>query len=379
MAAVLAGVALIVTGCSEGTPAAQTNAPQQQPKPKAVLEVSPAGGAEGVAPAGPFKVSVKDGTLTSVALTGADNRVVQGELSADKTSWLATEPLGYDKAYTWSGSAVGADGGNVPVAGTFHTVKPGTTIAARFDAGDDQTYGVAMPIAVKFSAPVKDKASVEKALKVETSVPTEGAWAWLDDAAVHWRPKEYWKPGTKVNVSAKLYGVPFGDGAFGLEDVSLRFNIGRALIATADTQTHRFVVTRDGQQIFDFPASYGLESDPGRVTRSGIHVVSERHDSFKMTNRRYNYENVPVQWAVRISNNGEFVHAYPDSEYAQGKENVSHGCANLSTANAKAYFDEVIVGDPVVVTGSSVQLGAEDRDYYDWSIPWETWTGKSAL
>lgn len=196
---------------------------------------------------------------------------------------------------------------------------------------------------------------------------------------MHWRPREYWKPGTKVNVSAKLYGVPFGGGTFGLEDVSLRFNIGRALIATANTQTHRFVVTKDGQQIFDFPASYGLESAPGRVTRNGTHVVTEKHPKFSMENRRYNYAGVWVDWAVRISNNGEMVHEFEKSVDAQGKENVSHGCVNLSRVNAKKYFDEVILGDPVEVTGSTVPLSADDHDYYDWSIPWEKWTGLSAV
>jgi lipoprotein-anchoring transpeptidase ErfK/SrfK len=195
---------------------------------------------------------------------------------------------------------------------------------------------------------------------------------------VHWRPEEYWKPNTKVTLKALLYGVALGDGAYGLEDVTASFTIGRALIATADTRTHRFVVTKDGGQLFDFPASYGLDSDPGRVTRNGTHVVISKSATVSMTNRKYGYENVVVPWGVQISYNGEYVHGYEGSRQAQGSENVSHGCANLAPENARAYFDEVIPGDPVVVTGSSVPLSAQDGTYYDWAVDWNAWTGKSA-
>ena len=32
---------------------------------------------------------------------------------------------------------------------------------------------------------------------------------------------------------------------------------------------------------------------------------------------------------MRISNNGEFIHANPASTDAQGSSNVTHGCVNL--------------------------------------------------
>jgi lipoprotein-anchoring transpeptidase ErfK/SrfK len=210
-------------------------------------------------------------------------------------------------------------------------------------------------------------------------VPTEGSWAWLDDRRVHWRPKEYWKPGTTVTVNAKVYGVAFGNGAFGAEDVTSTFTVGRAQIVRADTQTHRLAVIRDGQQVADYPASYGLESDPGRVTHSGIHVVMAKSDTFSMSNPAYHYHDVVVPWAVRISDNGEFIHGYAASIYAQGVRNVSHGCANLSPANAQEYYDTAMIGDPVEVIGSSVPLSADDGDFYDWTIPWDQWKSMSAL
>jgi lipoprotein-anchoring transpeptidase ErfK/SrfK len=98
-----------------------------------------------------------------------------------------------------------------------------------------------------------------------------------------------------------------------------------------------------------------------------------------MTNPAYGYTNVPEFWAVRISNNGEFIHANPASAGAQGNSNISHGCVNLSTKDAQAYFNSAVFGDPVEVTGSSVPLSAQDGDIYDWAITWDKWKGMSAL
>jgi lipoprotein-anchoring transpeptidase ErfK/SrfK len=332
-----------------------------------------------VAPAAPVQATVTGGTIETVALSNAEGKAVAGELSADKRTWSATEPLGYDKAYTWSGKAVGADGKDLPIGGSFRTVKPKRLINGQLNVGDGATYGVAMPIVINFSSPVADRVAVEKALKVETSVPTEGGWGWLDDSTVHWRSKEYFAANTKVTVSAKLYGLAFGNGAYGKSDVGSTFTIGRAQIAKGNTQTHRFVVIRDGQQIADYPASYGLDSDPGRVTKSGTHIVMAKSAVYFMTNPQYDYENIKVQWAVRISNNGEFTHGAPWSTNAQGKRNVSHGCVNLSTANAKAYFDSALPGDPVEIIGSTQPLSARDGDYHDWIYSWEQWRAKSAL
>ena len=113
------------------------------------------------------------------------------------------------------------------------------------------------------------------------------------------------------------------------------------------------VVLRNGQKVLDVPASYGLGSDPERNTRSGIHVVSEKFTDKRMVSQRYGYD-VVEKWAVRISNNGEFIHANPASAAAQGSANVTHGCVNLSLDSAKAYYDIAQYGDPVEVTGTPV-------------------------
>ena len=87
----------------------------------------------------------------------------------------------------------------------------------------------------------------------------------------------------------------------------------------------------------------------------------------------YGYSNVPEKWAVRISDNGEFIHQNQYTVADQGVVNVSHGCVNLSAESAQAYFESAIYGDPVQVTGTSVQLSAADGDIYDWALSWDQW------
>ena len=347
------------------------------------LKFEPADAASGVVPIAPISVQVGDGWFQKVALTNSSGKVIAGSFNEDRTVYTTSEPLGYYVTYTWSGSVVGHDGKAISVTGKFTTVSPSKQIGGGFQLADGQTVGVAAPIIIQFDAPISDKAAVEKALSVTTNPPVEGSWAWLPDEAkgarVHWRSREYYPAGTTVNVDARLYGLPFGDGAFGAQDISLHFQIGRRQVVKAEVSSHRIQVVTDAGVIMDFPCSYGEADKARNVTRNGVHVVTEKYSDFYMSNPAAGYSNAHERWAVRISNNGEFIHANPNSAGAQGNTNVTNGCINLSTADAQEYFGSAIYGDPVEVTGSTIQLSYSDGDIWDWAVDWDTWVAMSAL
>ncbi|OBK48258.1 L,D-transpeptidase [Mycobacterium kubicae] len=356
---------------------------EKKPPPAPKLTFRPADAAQDVVPIAPISVEISDGWFQRVALTNSAGKTVAGTFNQDRTVFTTTEPLGYDSTYTWTGSAVGHDGKAVPVAGKFTTVTPTKKIDGGFQLADGQTVGIAAPIIIQFDAPIADKAAVERALTVTTNPPVEGSWAWLPDEAkgarVHYRPREYYPAGTTVNVEAKLYGLPFGDGAYGAQDFSLNIQIGRRQVVKAEVSSHRIQVITDAGVIMDFPCSYGEADKARNVTRNGIHVVTEKYADFYMSNPAAGYSNVHERWAVRISNNGEFIHANPMSAGAQGNSNVTNGCINLSTADAAEYFPTAMYGDPVEVTGSSIQLSYSDGDIWDWAVDWDTWVSMSAL
>ncbi|WP_408632769.1 Ig-like domain-containing protein [Mycobacterium simiae] len=370
----------VLAACS-GTAAKQAEKSKEQSAPN--LKYQPADNATDVVPIAPISVSVTDGWFQKVALTNSSGKVVAGAFNSDRTVYTTTEPLGYDTSYSWSGSVVGHDGKTVPVTGKFATVAPAKKIDGGFQLADGQTVGVAAPIIIQFDAPISDKAAVEKALTVTTNPPVEGSWAWLPDeqqgARIHYRPREYYPAGTTVNVDAKFYGLPFGDGAYGLQDMSLKIQIGRRQVVKAEVSSHRMQVVTDAGVIMDFPCSYGEADKARNVTRNGIHVVTEKYADFYMSNPAAGYSHVHERWAVRISNNGEFIHANPASSGAQGNTNVTNGCINLSTEDAAQYYSSAIYGDPVEVTGSSIQLSYSDGDIWDWAVDWDTWVAMSAL
>ncbi|GAB88925.1 L,D-transpeptidase [Gordonia rhizosphera] len=380
-AAGLGTVGVAVAACTRDDTAADQAAPKT---PTVRVVYTPAlDSDEAPNPTATFSVKAENGRLNpDIKLVNPNGKVVAGSMSDDQQTFTVSEPLGYGVTYTWSGSATGLDRLTTPVEGSFTTLAPDSQLNVVVNIGDGQEVGIAAPIILKFDGTVEDKEAAEKALSVTTEPATEGAWAWLGEdngSRVHWRPKEYWAPGTKVHMAAKLYGVDLGEGAYGAADVTSDFSIGRSQVVQAEASSHQIVVVRDGGVLMTLPCSYGEGDLDRNVTRSGIHVVTEKYEDFYMSNPAAGYFNVRERWAVRISNNGEFIHANPETVGVQGSSNVTNGCINLSLENAQRYFATAVYGDPVEVTGTRIALSEADGDIFDWAFDWSTWKGMSAI
>lgn len=358
------------------------------PPPPAVVTASPALGSTDVSPAEPIDVSVADGTLMWVKFVTPEGKDVAGTLSDDGTQWKLGEKLGFGKTYAISGVARNAAGVQTPFDSTYTTATTREPVTVSISPRDGAVVGVAAPIIVTMGMPATDKKLIESNVKVVTDPPVEGSWAWVQHAGfdypqLDWRPKDYWPAGTKVHVEANLYGLKFSDGWYGGSDVSVDFTIGRNQIVKADATKNLVQVFRDGKIWATYNGSFGkgdVNGDKNLVTRSGIHVVTSKHETYKMSNPQYGYEDVTEYWAVRISNNGEFLHNNPGTtKWQLANVNKTHGCINLSWDDAKAYFESAIYGDPVEITGTSVQLSRADGDIYDWTISWDDWQKLSAL
>ncbi|WP_395727211.1 Ig-like domain-containing protein [Nakamurella sp.] len=352
--------------------------------PVATVAATPAFGTEGLSPVEPLTFTIAKGTIDNVQMTNPDGKVVQATIGADQTSWTVGEPLGFGKTYTVTGTATGTDGKQIPIQGTWTTVGEDTKTRNTISPSDNAEVGVAVPVSVSFGAEPQDRAAVAKQISITTTPQVEGAWAWIkhDDGrwALDFRPKDYWPSGTQVHVDAKLYGVKLDDTSYGAADITSDFTIGRNQVVVADVNSHDMLVKRDGQVVATYPASYGRggdNGDPNLVTRSGTHVVMAKDAEYLMNNARYGYTNSLQRWAVRISNNGEFIHANPASAGAQGNSNVTHGCINLSNADAEAYFNSAFLGDPVEISGTDITLSSMDGDVYTWAMGWDEWKAMS--
>ena len=174
--------------------------------------------------------------------------------------------------------------------------------------------------------------------------------------------------------------------------MSTSFTIGSSKIFTINDKTHTGVITINGKASRTVPVSMGrggsFTVDGHTIyftTQSGPHIVKEKYPVKRMTSASYGLpKDTPLGYdekislAVRISVDGEFVHSAPWSVWAQGKQNVSHGCVNISPANAQYFYSNFSWGDVVDIknTGVTLPFAAEANE---WGVSWAKWTAGSAL
>jgi len=386
--AAASAVALSLSACSSSVapPAPQVIIDKGDPfsnmlVPK--LQASVTDGAIGVEVDSPVTVSAGDGVLGAVSMFNEEGEPVAGQLTADGLTWSTTEPLGYNKQYTLHAEALGLSG-IARNSMTFQTRSPENLTMPYVLPDDAEVVGIGQPIAIRFDEDIPNRLAAQRAINVTTTTPVEGAFYWLSNREVRWRPEKYWKPGTAVEVQVKTYGVDLGDGLFGQEDVTTRFTIGDEVIATADDSTKTMTVRINGQVVKTMPISMGKNSTP---TDNGSYIIGDRYRELIMDSSTYGVPvNSPegyrleVEWATQMSYSGIYVHSAPWSVGSQGRSNVSHGCLNVSPSNAIWFYDNTKRGDIVEVinTVGSTLPGTDGLG--DWNIPWEQWrTGNANI
>ena len=388
--AVVTGALVLLAGCSgDGEKGGERAAESSAPAEPAQVSLAIEDGATDVSPVTPLEISVTGGDLAEVELvqggTAVAGSVEEGE-GADAAVWTPEQPLSYGEEYTLTATATNAADEPTEASASFTTVSPQGFFTPSIGPLDGTVVGVGMPIRVYFDQPVPQqlRAGVEQRLEVTSSNPVDGVWSWLTDSEVHFRPSEYWPANTEVTLDANLYGVQVADGVWGETDRSISFDIGERHVSVADAGTHTMKVYDGDQLVQTYPMSAGGPEFP---SRNGPHVVTELNRERVMDSSTYgvpvdspNGYRTPVEHAVRLSNNGEFVHGAPWSVAQQGNANVSHGCINLSPERAAWFFEFSQPGDVVeIVNSEGPTLSAADGDIYDWAIPWDEWQAGSAL
>jgi lipoprotein-anchoring transpeptidase ErfK/SrfK len=222
-------------------------------------------------------------------------------------------------------------------------VGPPVFAPPTFNPTNGSIAGVAKPIYINFARPIADRAMAEQAVHISSNPPVPGRFYWVNDTQLRWRPQDFWPPGTVVNIDAS--------------GTKSSFTVPEQLVATIDNKTHQMEILRNGKVEKTFPVSMGKA---GHDTPNGTYYVLEKFPDIIMDSATYGVPTdsaegyrLKVQDAVRIDNLGTFVHSAPWSVGSQGEENVSHGCINLSPANAQWFFDNFGSGDAIVIKNST--------------------------
>jgi lipoprotein-anchoring transpeptidase ErfK/SrfK len=265
---------------------------------------------------------------------------------------------------TLVGGAVVAHADDVGLPG----VSLSTTSGAPLKNGG--TYGIGVVVVAHFDAPVGDRQAAEQALGVSTSPPVDGAWHWVNGQTAHWRPSQYYAPGTVVTV----------------ENPPTTFTIGASHVSIADDATKQVSVYDGGALVRTMPTSMGRGGSEkvGNTTISfwtqpGVYTVMDKSNPVVMDSSTFGLpinshlgykESIP--YAVRISTDGVYLHELDATVPQQGHTDTSHGCLNLNHDNAAWFYNFSVPGDVVEVRntgGKPLQLWQNG----DWSVPWDQW------
>jgi lipoprotein-anchoring transpeptidase ErfK/SrfK len=329
------------------------------------------------------EVVAEEGSLTRVEVRAGNQRVA-GELATDGSSWRATGRLEPGTRYRVLAVAEDAEGVEASEQITFRTqdLSLAQQTYASIAPLAGETVGVGMPVIVQFDVPVRDQASIEKHLSVRSTPEQAGSWHWVSAKEVHWRPRAYWKPGTKVTVDADINSVSAGNGVYGQESRTVAFEVGDSVVSKVDVGAHEMKVFVNGALARTMPISAGK---PGFITRSGTKVIIEKvrdkvmdAATLGISKSDPEYYRLDVEYAMRVTYSGEFLHAAPWSSGSQGLANVSHGCVGMSTDNAAWLFNLTKRGDVVEVRGSERQMTLYNG-YGDWNASFADYKRGSAL
>ncbi|MFG1694543.1 Ig-like domain-containing protein [Nonomuraea sp. NPDC049309] len=377
----LLAAAALTTSCSGGPAGPPPDAPDATivATPQApTVAITPAEGSSKVHPDKKVVVTAAGGALDDVTVE-ADGEQVAGKFNADKTRWISKTPLKPSTRYSVSATA-----GATTATSTFTTAKPERALQV-VDVTPNrkgEKLGVGAPIIVTFNQPVTNKAGIERALKVEAEKPVPGAWRWINDKVVIYRTAKYWPAHQTVTFNADITGIKAGKGLYGVKDYTADLEIGARQISKVDVRKHMMYVYRDGKRVQTMRISAGNGTTREYTTTSGVHLTMERGNPVRMISpgRKKGdpeYYDVMINHAVRISNSGEYVHA-KDNVWAQGRQNVSHGCINARPDQAKWFYDTMQRGDVVEITGTDRKL-EWNNGWGFWQMSFSQWKKGSAL
>jgi lipoprotein-anchoring transpeptidase ErfK/SrfK len=362
------------------------------------VSVTPAAGAEDVNPGTHVLITAASGSLDGVTMVNDAGKEIPGALTPDAKTWTPTIPLGYGRTYTMTIAGRGPGGMPSRQTSSFTTLTPSEQARVYLNTvdytpiQDGGTYGVGMVVVAHFDEPIGDKAAAEKHLQVTTEPKLSGSWHWTDDQTAHWRPQQYYAPGTRVSVKANVYGEALGDGLYGQQDEQVSFIIGDAHLSIADDSTKQVSVYDNGQLVRTMPTSMGMggtQTIDGRTlsfwTPPGVYTVMDKANPVTMdsstfglpVDSRLGYRET-IPWATKISGDGIYLHQLNATVWAQGNTDTSHGCLNLNGENAQWFFGFSMPGDVVEIRNTGGPPQRIDQNG-DWTMPWAQWRAGSAL
>ncbi|MGN6333665.1 MAG: L,D-transpeptidase [Motilibacteraceae bacterium] len=318
--------------------------------------------AQAARPTAAASASASAGTTPSASTPASASASASATATAPSTVATTTAA---DRASTGSPSP-SASTSETTVPSTPSTPTPPPVLVPQVFPVSGSTVGIGQVVDVVLPASVSDRATAQRRLSVTTEPEVVGAWAWLSNRHVQWRPKEFWPTGTKVTVTV-----------LASDDTprTTRFRIGRAVTVRADAGTHKATVTVDGKVFGTYPVSFGSPEWP---TRHGTMVVLAKAQNFRFQSENFNGDTGGETWdlvspyAIRLTWSGTFLHAAPWNKHV-GTADTSHGCVHFNTADIGKFYGLIKPGDVVTISGTRGRPQGLTNGYGAWNLSWAQW------
>jgi lipoprotein-anchoring transpeptidase ErfK/SrfK len=273
--------------------------------------------------------------------------------------------------------------------------KPKTVVHVSALESDGATYGVGIPIVLYFHPLPTNSSAFTKAAKVKVNGSVaNGAWFWEQPTKyektrhiieAHYRLSRYWPANSDVDVNLPIGGLSAGKGkVYGHALNSVSFHIGASHVSSVDGQARKMTVTSNGRLVRTIEVSLGAAQTP---TYTGVKVVMQKGENqpdgaklrpdgaVEMIGPGYDEL---VDWSVRITQSGEYVHAAPWNSHI-GQLNTSNGCTNLQVDTAKWFYQFSRLGDIVTYTHTDGTTMPSWDGLGDWNVPWPEWQNGGLL
>lgn len=274
-----------------------------------------------------------------------------------------------------------------------HRRASGAPVHVSSFLGDGELVGVGMPIVLSFTPTPTDARAFVKAARVTVNgKAVRGAWYWEKPYAdqpvqAHFRMREYWPANSTVRLELPIGGLSAGKGLVFSDALdSVTFHTGDKRVITVNGASERAVVRVNDKHHRTMKASLGKSATP---TYTGTKLVMQKGEfvpgthrmrpdgAVRMQNTAHSYD-LMVDWSVRITTSGEYLHAAPWNSRI-GQVSTSDGCTNLSVADAKWFYHFCRIGDVVIHEHTGGEPVPITDGFGDWNLSWAQWQAGGLL
>ena len=197
--------------------------------------------------------------------------------------------------------------------------------------------GLALPLQLKFSEPLADRADAARNIQVRTldGNPVAGRWDWQGQRTLKFTPQPGWPASSTIQVSIEPQALKSLRGGTLEKPLDTRFSTGsdRQLFVYLDAQ--RVDAVENGQVVRSFKVSTGKAKTP---TVTGTFYIYDRYthktmrsDVAKGQKGYYEVEDVP--YTQFFHKDFAFHGAFWHNAFGH---TASHGCVNMSTKDHNA-------------------------------------------